>query len=501
MPFTDWRSAPEHVKRRGQQAAEKWVRAWNHIFAETSDESKAFAYANSSIAAGRVKIAAIHITSDVFDDWKPDGKYEVEYIRSGYWSDFNGTGELFVTNEDLADAIVAFRKWKAREGWATDKRRPFLDYNHGITNPEMSDRPNIAAGWMADAWIQNIVTGARVEPAEAAKSAEPLSIRATYEVTEEGNDDIKTKRRALFSPTFISAGRDEKSGVSWKFEILGGGLVNIPFFEGMDGFRALAASAVCNDRVWNYYQGSAASPGAGSDVTRGKAGKSSEGIGNRTPAEAAGSTGAREGGNMDWGDKRVAIAKALRLPETATDAEIDEKLASQAAIAAKAPAADEVTVKREEFEAVKADAAVGRAAAKKLAEQTRDAKVKAAIDDFKISKAKEAAWKAKFDEDPVGTEATLDLLEPNPAFRGEEVGSGQAEAEGKGPHVAGRPRNVAVKTATMKLIDSMVDEKVKEAGGKLTALAARREVWDERPDLYEAYRRETTRNRGAGGEA
>lgn len=55
--------------------------------------------------------------------------------------------------------------------------------------------------------------------------------------------------------------------------------------------------------------------------------------------------------------------------------------------------------------------------------------------------------------------------------------------------------------ATVQLIDSMVDERVKAAGGRLTPLEARRRVFEERPDLYQGYRNSTTRNRGPGGES
>lgn len=242
MPYSSWKDAPPHVKKRGKQAAERWVAAWNGAFEKYNDEQKAFAIANSVIAA-RVPEGATWSAqaSDVFADWDPAGKYSVEYIRSGYWEDFNGQGEVFVTNADLADAVEAFDSWKAMEGWATDKRRPFLDYNHGITRPKMSHRPNEAAGWMVDAWIEDM-DGKRVTVADARTREDVLRIRAVYEVTADANEDIKQKRFGLFSPTFVPSGVNEATGEAWKFQIVGGALTNIPFFEGLEAFSPMMAS-------------------------------------------------------------------------------------------------------------------------------------------------------------------------------------------------------------------------------------------------------------------
>lgn len=263
MPYSSWMDAPPHVKKRGRKAAEKWVETWNAAFGETKDEQKAFARANSVIASREVAEAAFGQASDVFGDWDAAGKYSVEYIRSGYWSDFNGQGEVYVTNADIADGVEAFQSWKAKEGWATDKRRPFLDYNHGITRPKMSHRPNAAAGWMADAWIEDM-DGKRVDVEEARKREDVLRIVAAYEVNEEANEAIKSKEFALFSPTFIPSGANEEKGVAWKFEILGGALTNIPFFEGLDGFMAMAS----NGRAAKVQSGS---DGGNSESTEAKA--------------------------------------------------------------------------------------------------------------------------------------------------------------------------------------------------------------------------------------
>lgn len=242
MPYASWKDAPPHVLKRGRKAAEKWVETWNAVHSKTKDEPKAFAVANSVIGSRADQdTACIGLSSDVFSDWNEVKKYKVEYIRSGYWEDFNGQGEVYVTNVDLADGIEAFEGWKKKEGWATNKRRPFLDYNHGITNPKLSDKPNIAAGWMSEAWIEDM-DGNRVEPEAAAKREDVLRIMCEYEVTDEANEGIKTKSRALFSPTFIPSGSNERKGTSWKFEILGGALTNIPFFEGLEGFTPIVAS-------------------------------------------------------------------------------------------------------------------------------------------------------------------------------------------------------------------------------------------------------------------
>lgn len=241
MPYSGWEDAPSHVKKRGKKAAEKWISTWNSVFKKTGSESKAFAVANSVIASrAALEAAAMGMPSDVFGDWNAAGKYELEYIRTGWWEDFNGQGEIYVTNEDIADGIEAFRTWKEKDGWATNKRRPFLDWNHGITRPKMSARPNEAAGWMAEAWIVDL-DGNKVEPEVARTSEAVLSIRVIYEVNADGNSDLEKKLFGLFSPTFIPSGTDD-DGKDWKFQIVGGALTNVPFFEGLDPPMPLAAS-------------------------------------------------------------------------------------------------------------------------------------------------------------------------------------------------------------------------------------------------------------------
>jgi hypothetical protein len=239
MPYNSWSDAPPHVKKRGRKKAEQWVAVWNSAYDRTKEEAKAFAAANSSIASSMSREAITTLASDVFKEATAQNRYTVEYIRSGYWADFNGEGEMFVTNEDIADGIETWRSWREKEASKEggENRRVFLDWNHGITRPELSHKPNEAAGWMVDAWIEDMA-GATLEPDEARTRSDTVKIKALYEVVGEAAEAIDAKTYTLFSPTFITSGKH--GGEEWKFEIVGGAMTNIPFFNGMDGYARAA---------------------------------------------------------------------------------------------------------------------------------------------------------------------------------------------------------------------------------------------------------------------
>jgi hypothetical protein len=238
MPLMSAGSLPAYVKKRNKKDQERWASIWNETFRTVGSEAEAYRAANGALnlAVADRKFAPVTcVASDVFPDADAKGLYTVQVMRTGLWKDFQGKGyDMQIANADLADAVRNFRN---------SSLKPFLDYNHAITRDDVPTGEQVAIGWMRDMWVETL-DGTKLEPDQAEKSEEKvLVLRATYEVTDEdANAKIAAKQYALFSPTWYPIYENEETGEYQGLTIIGGAATNIPFFNGMDGFTALAAS-------------------------------------------------------------------------------------------------------------------------------------------------------------------------------------------------------------------------------------------------------------------
>lgn len=568
MPYKSMTDLPAFVKRRSEPDQAKWMAVWNEVFMESSSETDAFRAANGALnlSARWADLRRLAIedkshqlvtcfVSDVFPDWEPSGVYEVQYCRTGLWKDHPEYGDIVITKADLVEAIRNFR------GAA---RKPFLDYNHGITDSDTDDAmKQKAAGWMADLWIET-VDGVRLEPSQAeAHEDRVLILKARYEVNEPANLALKNKEYGLFSPTWYPVYFNKETGKVQGMTVIGGAMTNIPYFDGMQGFIAVAASARMKGEIlklaemwpksyitvirpdgmstaeavralddmgldvcWiEWYTIQTVSNQAGDLAAHIDAlesagfavsyfsqgvepyGASEKGKG-REPG-GAGGQGSRPDAELEPGgaptrsteepmarsaEERLRLSKSLELSEKATDAEIDEKVASLVALANKAPKPGETTITLEEKDRLLKVADSYEATTKKAHEDAKKRVIAAALKDGRIKKEKEEQWSQRFDRDPVGCEEILADIPPDPKFAAEVGhgglgGPGQSSASGTG-------------SVTVAEVDRLAQEKVEaavKAGKKMDLIAARRIVFDEKPALYQAYRMATTRG-SKGGE-
>jgi len=562
------------VKRRSDQDQAKWMAIWNEVFSDTSSETDAFRAANGALNLS-ARWADLHklaveksefrlvtcFVSDVFPDWKPDGIYEVQYCRTGLWKDHPEYGDIVITKADLIEAIRNFRN---------SSRKPFLDYNHGITDADTEDvMKQKAAGWMADLWIETL-DGARIEPAQAEDHPDRvLLLKARYEVNAAANLALQNKEYALFSPTWYPVYFNKETAKVQGMTVIGGAMTNIPYFDGMQGFIAVAANARMKGaliklaEMWpesyitvikpdgmataeavrildgmslevtciDFYtigvvadqQGDLAAtidqleaagfmvsyfsqgvepyeaPQGMSEKRKGRMQGGSGGGESRSDAEAGpggpGAARSTEEPMARSAEERLRLSKTLKLSEKATDAEIDEKLASLVTLAEKAPKPGETTITLEEKDRLLKVADSYEATTKKAHEDARTRVITAALKDGRIKKEKEEQWKARFDRDPVGCEEILDEIPPDPKFAS-EVGHGGLGGPGASPASG-------TTSVTVAEVDRLAQEKVEaavKAGKKLELTAARKLVFDEKPALYQAYRMSMTRGGSRGGE-
>jgi phage I-like protein len=206
------------------------------VFRKTGSETEAFKQAYGAIkmdASGSQTSTPITcFASSVFPDWDAAAVYQVQIMRSGLWRDHPEYGDIAISNADLATAVRNFR---------SSSLKPFLDYNHAISDREVKPGDKEAIGWMSDMWIETL-DGTRLEPADAEKSKERvLVLKAEYEVNADANEQIKQKKYAFFSPTWYSEYQNSETGELQGLTIIGGAATNIPFFTGMQGFVALVA--------------------------------------------------------------------------------------------------------------------------------------------------------------------------------------------------------------------------------------------------------------------
>jgi hypothetical protein len=228
---------PGYVKKRSKKDRQRWMAIWNKVFREGGSESDAFKAANGALnlsAADARGKPIVCVSSSVFPDWDAAGVYQVQVLRTGKWPDHPTRGDLVVTNEDLADAVRNFRG---------SSLKPFLDYNHAITDRDVKPGDQDAIGWMRDMWIEDL-EGNKLEPDDAESSKEKvLVLKAEYEVNAEANEKIKEKKYALYSPTWYPAGTfmNSETGEYQGLTVVGGAATNIPYIDGMEGFIAIAA--------------------------------------------------------------------------------------------------------------------------------------------------------------------------------------------------------------------------------------------------------------------
>lgn len=247
MPYNSLADLPPYVKRRSKKEQAKWMSVWNDEFKNSGNETEAFKRANGALSLAipwsdmraaakddqKYEIVECFV-SDVFPDWEPSGVYQVQVMRSGLWKGHPEYGDILIQNSDLVDAVKNFRG---------ASRKPFLDDDHGITHPELSTHPGQSFGWMRDMWIEDF-DGKRLEvDAAAASTDKVLFLKAEYEVNEEGNGWLKDKTKALYSPTFWPAYYNKETGELQGMTIVGGAMTNTPYFDGMQGFAAVAASS------------------------------------------------------------------------------------------------------------------------------------------------------------------------------------------------------------------------------------------------------------------
>lgn len=258
MPYTK-SNLPAYVKRKSESDQERWLSIWNDVFRETGSETDAFKAANGALslkvfgptfggvpspqwlslraeANDRRYMIAEFFVSSVFPDWDASGVYRVQYVRTGLWREHAQYGDIVITAADLAEAMRNYRN---------ASRKPFLDDDHGITNPELSNNPGVAFGWMRDFWVEDL-NGKRYDTADEIESATErvLIAFAEFEVNEQANEWIKNKQKPLFSPTFYPWYQNKETGKLQGMTILGGAMTAIPYFDGMEHFVTVAASGL-----------------------------------------------------------------------------------------------------------------------------------------------------------------------------------------------------------------------------------------------------------------
>lgn len=509
--YDSWESAPAYVKRHGQVAAEKWVKLVREKFAESKDEYAALKAANSAMGfeerADRWNIAGSRRAFvEIWPSFTPAGYYEVEFCHTGDWI-HPEYGPITHSFSDLKDAVRNFRD---------EPRVSPLDYIHGTDYGVTHDQA-IAAGVLDDVWITD-EAGKNIIDSETYDEFARLMTR--WKLTARANEYLQAGEYIGFSPTYHPNFSDKKTGKKQGFTILAGALTNRPWFDGQKPGVLIAASEraakwikaaelrpgarfciVCTkdggtieDQVAalsalgfdidTFYQGMPAQPASYQDHGHRGAGGSESRSDVGDPSKMKQGSQTKEGTMPRTAEERVHLAKTLKMAETVTDAELDEKLASLVALAEKAPKPGDVVVAAEKLKDLEAKANRGDEAFKNAYAEKRTAVIQGAIDDFKIRKADEKKWTDQYDRDPIATKELLDGLMPNAAFSGAEKGHGGENGPGASP--------AGASSKTMAEIERLADEKVK-ANPKLNRVTARNQVFSEKPELYEHYRRETTR--------
>jgi len=239
MPFASLDQIPPYVKVRSRKEQHQWMAIWNSVFRKTGSEKQAYMAANGAVNLSRDEIHGeppiTCFASCVFPDWEAAGSYEVQVMRTGLWKDHPEYGDILITNGDLAEAVRNFR---------SSSLKPFLDYNHAITARDVKPGDQEAIGWMANMWIENL-DGETLEPAQAEEAKDGvLVLKAQYEVNAEANEKIREKKYALFSPTWYRIYQNEETGEYQGMTVIGGAATNVPYFNGMQGFIAIANSRV-----------------------------------------------------------------------------------------------------------------------------------------------------------------------------------------------------------------------------------------------------------------
>lgn len=135
---------------------------------------------------------------------------------------------------------------------------------------------------------------------------------------------------------------------------------------------------------------------------------------------------------MAYGDLQAGLRERLGVTDAAADDEtllaaLDESLAEQphtpAAAAATIPAGTRL-IEDSIYEQMRADAAAGREAREQQIRDRRDAKIKAALNDGRITAATAPTFRALLDSDEDGTTAALDAMAKNSALPVAEIGHG-----------------------------------------------------------------------------
>lgn len=576
MPYTK-SNLPAFVKRKSESDQDRWLSIWNDVFRDTGSETDAFKAANGALSlnigrrgsglfdlrhvakpswmslrdVGEYQhrfVVAEFFVSSVFPDWDAAGVYKVQYIRTGLWREHAEYGDIVITAADLAEAMRNYRN---------ASRRPFLDDDHGITNPELSNNPGVAYGWMRDFWVEDL-NGKRYDTADEIESATEhvLIAFAEFEVNEQGNAWIKNKEKPLFSPTFFPWYQNKETGKLQGMTILGGAMTAIPYFDGMEHFVTVAASGLSVARTltemypmaslqvaiptgmsmstaverlvglgydirqiefWTVWI-NAASGGnlsdkleelesAGFTVSCFYNGVMQYGVDRRGLHNAGGGKNRTDAGQSDVNDANAKHSEeghmldykalGLRLFKQ-TDMDETRFLAAVESQSVALNAANEDNERhRKNAETFTATIAAKDAELKTFRDKEsaavaamRETVVQGAVDAFKIRRAKKDEWLKRYDANPTETTAILEEMEPHSEFR-DEIGHGGSA----GP---GNDINGTKMSTTMREIESLAD-KVLTSNPEMKGdrIAARRVVFSAREDLYEAYRKETTRGDGA----
>jgi len=455
MPYKTIGELPEDVRGKGEKVARQFLSVFNKVFKETGDERQAMSAARGAIKAGESTLADVlrlpvdkgdgpllFLFADSLPAFDPAGRYVVEVMRTGEWHGHESGEQIKINGPRMVELL---------KNWERTGRRCVLDYDHG-TDYGTTAHERRAAGWLRDLWIVDVYD-TKVDPATAAVN--PLReyrLLGLYEVTAEANKYIESGEYGLYSPTFVLDYKDKTSGKKVGLTLLRGAITNAPFFDRQTGFIPIAAS----ERALVRFRSKSSSKQAEHPASRTVRGNE-EGSTSPTDKEIT----------MGW-DK--TLANPLRLSETAPDSEFRARVEGLILLAEKAPKEGEEVIKTAELVSMR-----DKAKAIHLAERTRI--VGGAIASIKITKASEAEWNKKYDEDPSGTEALLASIVGKGADPTKEIGA-----------AGGDPKDS--ESATVQVM-ALVEKIQKDR--KIDAIEATRLVEKENPGLYVRMRAENTR--------
>ncbi len=214
MPYTI-STAPDRIKNLPQHAKEIWIAAFNSAFTQYKDEGKANATAWAAVKnvyeqdkngnwilkkkMTEMLVLPVKFSEELDED---ENVSEIKIVPVGVWN-HPQYGKIKITEKDISTFVENFEK--------------------GIRNDIPITEGHSIAGETKPAvgWFKKLINKGRD------------GLWAVVEWTEKGKELLKQKAYKYFSPEFYTNYEDPETREIRKDVLVGGALVNTPYFKGL----------------------------------------------------------------------------------------------------------------------------------------------------------------------------------------------------------------------------------------------------------------------------